>query len=80
MNIEQTPLNSARTVETGPSSFKKLLEPNKCTLFKISLFKQKKCIQKATGKNVWNNVLKQCIAHATLAHCIMSGTDKVIGL
>ena len=46
----------------------------------ISVFKHKKCIQKATGKNVWNNVLKQCIAHATLAHCIMSGTDKVIGL
>ena len=36
LKYEQTSLNSVRTAKTGPCSFKKSLEPDKCTLFMIS--------------------------------------------
>ena len=39
LRYDQTSLNSDKTDKTDPGSFKKLLKPDKCTLFMISDFK-----------------------------------------
>ena len=75
LRYEQTSLNSARTVKTGPGRLKKLLKAYKCTLFITYGFKQYFFIQKDITKKCMKVCIEAIIVYATLAHRIMSAID-----